>query len=917
MPGKTIDETLRKRFETAWAEGRPVPIEQCLPSQGDSQYLATLEELAHIEIEFAWKSRSEVGPADETQPMSQTVKGPPRVEAYLERFPQLGRPEVVVRLLQREYLVRTECGDTPSGQEYRQRLSDLEVDSKEIEALLETESRQGTESFHGAAQARGLISGGASRLRLPRRFGNYELLEQIGRGGMGIVYRARQLTADRIVALKVIRDDRLESLPRDANSSALDRFRHEAQAAARLEHENIVTVYEVGEVDGEPFFSMQYVAGQSLTEIVRDVPIPNRRAAVYVEPVARAVDHAHRQGILHRDLKPQNILVDATTDRPLVADFGLAKLLESGEDLTQSGEIMGSPPYMSPEQAVDSSQVTAQTDVYALGATLYHILTGRPPFQAATSLETLRQVTDREPVPPRQLNPSIDRDLETVCLKCLQKEPSRRYDTAGDLADDLRRYLDGVPIQARAISLAGRTVRWCRRNPSVAALLTSTAVFLILALVATLVGYVRTATALKSAEAGYSHARVAVDDFFTRVSEDTLLNQPGMQPLRRELLEQAMDYYRQFLQERGDDAAIPDELAMTYFRIGRITEQIDSPDEALPSFQRALEMQKRLVAEHAADREHLKALGNTYSAVGGVLFKQHKLDEAQQAHQEAVAIRGRLAGADPRQPELQRTLANSLMNLGLVERGRGDFDEARDHFEEAQAIRRRLLEDTPGSETVRRDLGMGCYNLGNLCLSLKPRDLEGAQANFEEAADSFRELLGEEPDDLANQHRLAVCCRLLGDLECVTGDSEAGATLYQEALERMQSLAGSNPDIPEYQAGLARLLMNLGQLESDQGRSEPALEFFGRALEMLEPLAARYAEVAHYRRDLAVTLRAMAALEIDTGQEKAARAHVLGAREHFGMLVEQFPDDPQYAELLQETADWLESLTSQARKNAD
>jgi len=911
MSGETIDETLRRRFETAWAEGRPVPIEQCLPSLDDPKYLATLEELVHIEIELAWKSRLEPGPADETQPVSQTVKGSPRVEAYLERFSQLDRPEIVVRLLQQEFLVRTECGDTPSDQEYRQRFPDLAVGGDKIGTLLDTQNRQGSESFQDAAQAGGRLAAKAPRSPFPRRFGNYELLEEIGRGGMGIVYRARQLSADRIVALKVIRGDRLEAFPRDTNTSALDRFRHEAQAAARLEHDNIVTVYEVGDVDGEPFFSMQYVAGQSLTEIVRDVPIPNRRAAIYVEPVARAVDQAHRQGILHRDLKPQNILVDSATDRPLVADFGLAKLLESGEELTHSGEIMGSPPYMSPEQAVDSSQVTAQTDVYALGATLYHVLTGRPPFQAATSLETLRQVTDREPVPPRQLNPSIDRDLETICLKCLQKEPARRYDTAGDLADDLRRFVDGVPIQARAISPAGRAVRWCRRNPTVAALLTSTVVFLILALVATLVGYLRTATALKSAEAGYRHARVTVDDFFTRVSEDTLLNQPGMQPLRRELLQQALDYYQQFLRERGDDAAIPDELAMTYFRIGRITEQIDSPDEALPSFQRALELQKRLVAEFAADRKHLEALGNTYSAVGGVLFKQHKLDEAQVAHQEAVAIRSRLAKADPRQPELQRTLANSLMNLGLVERGRGDLTEARDHFEEAQSIRRRVLEANPGSETVRRDLGMGCYNLGNLCLSLQPRDLGGAQANFEESASRFRELLGEEPDDLANQHRLAVCCRLLGDLECVTGDSKAGAILYQEALQRMQSLAGSNPDVPEYQAGLARLLMNLGQLESDQGRHEPALEFFRRALEMLEPLADRYAEVAHYRRDLAVTLRAMAALEIDAGQKEAARDHVLAARKHFATLVDQFPDDRQYAQLLQETADWLESLTSQ------
>ncbi|MFH1920195.1 MAG: protein kinase [Planctomycetota bacterium] len=919
MSGDSIDETVRRQFETAWVGGNPKPIEQLLPPENDPRYLATLEELVHIEIEFAWKSWMEVREGDETRPLSQTAGPLPRVEDYLERFPPLDRPEIVVRLIRQEHLVRRQNGDAPSSEEYRRRFPDLAAEGGALESLL---CAEGDEEIKPAARPHAQPGAGAAQRDLPRRLGHYELLEEIGRGGMGVVYRARQLTADRIVALKVIRRDRLESLPRDSESSALDRFRHEAQAAARLEHENIVTVYEVGEVEGEPFFSMQYVAGRSLMEIVHEGPVPNRRAAAYLEPVARGVHLAHQQGILHRDLKPQNLLVDSQTDRAMVADFGLAKLVESSEELTHAGEIMGSPPYMSPEQAIDSSQVTAQTDVYALGATLYHVLTGRPPFQAATGLETVRQVVEQEPVPPRHLNPSIDRDLETICLECLQKEPSRRYHSAEALADDLRRYLDGRPIQARPLGVFGRSVRWCRRNPIVAALLTSTVTCLLLALVATLVGYVQTSAALteaeaarksaeaalESAEAGYRHARQAVDDFFTRVSEDTLLNQPGMQPLRRDLLQLALDYYQQFLDERREDPGIADELATAHFRIGRITELIDSPDKALPWYRHALDAQQRLVAERPADPERLEALSNTWNALGSVLLEQRQLDDAREAHHEAVAIRRRLAQAAPERAEFQRTLANSHMNLGVVEREAGRLEESRGHFEEAQVIRRRVLEVNPGSEEVRRDLGMGCYNLGNLCLSLDTRDLEGAQANFQQAVSLFQGLLDEDPNDLANHYRLAVCCQLLADLKCLAQEEETAEALYHQALEPMRTLAQRNPDVPDYQAGLARLLMNLGQLHSDRDRRARALESFGRAVEILEQLVAQYEEVYDYRRDLAVTLRAIATLEVDADQKEAACEHLRSAQEHFRGLIDRFPDDPQYESELRQTTDALENM---------
>jgi hypothetical protein len=299
--------------------------------------------------------------------------------------------------------------------------------------------------------------------------GDYELLDLLGRGGMGVVHRARQCSANRIVALKVIRPDLLDGIPAAQQATVLERFRTEAQAAARIEHEHVVTVYEVGEAAGCLYYSMRYVEGQSLADVLRNGPVSNEQAAAYLEPVARAVHCAHGQRILHRDLKPRNILVDRE-GRPFVADFGLAKSLESAQDLTHSGECLGTPSYMAPEQAQDAARATEASDVYSLGATLYALLTGRPPFQAATVAETLHQVKYEEPVPPRQLNPAVARDLETITLKCLQKEPSRRYRSALELAEDLGRYREGQPILARPVGATERVIKWVKRRPLVTAL---------------------------------------------------------------------------------------------------------------------------------------------------------------------------------------------------------------------------------------------------------------------------------------------------------------------------------------------------------------------------------------------------------------------------------------------------------------
>jgi formylglycine-generating enzyme required for sulfatase activity len=294
---------------------------------------------------------------------------------------------------------------------------------------------------------------------------DYEILDEIGRGGMGVVYRARQKGLGRTVALKMILGGHF------AGEAAAQRFFAEAQAAARLEHPGIVAVYEVGTAGACPYFTMAYVEGGSLSDRAAAGPLAAPEAAELVARVADAVGYAHRQGIIHRDLKPGNILLDQT-GQPRVTDFGVAKCLGQDGGLTVTGDVLGTPGYMPPEQAAGRNDEVAETaDVYALGAVLYRVLIGRPPFQAATRKETLRQSQEDEPVPLRRLNGAIPKDLETICLKCLHKDRRRRYHSANELADDLRRFLDGRPVQARPITNVEKVWRWARRRPAQVALL--------------------------------------------------------------------------------------------------------------------------------------------------------------------------------------------------------------------------------------------------------------------------------------------------------------------------------------------------------------------------------------------------------------------------------------------------------------
>jgi WD40 repeat protein len=390
----------------------------------------------------------------------------PKVADYLAGVEGPARAPLLRELVALDVAYRRRLGEQPDAEEY---VTFLAGEEAAVYAAFGASTRSAAPLGAAGAEAATLAPADAHQRAAPAGVGlsvvaGYELLAEVGRGGMGVVYKARQTSLKRLVALKMI-------LAGDhAGPEEINRFRLEAEAVARLQHPNIVQIHDVGEADGRPYFSLEFLAGGSLASQLDGTPWPAPKAAALVETLARAMHAAHQQHIIHRDLKPANVLLNAE-GTPKITDFGLAKNLDNGAGQTQSGAIMGTPSYMAPEQAGGKpKQIGPAADVYALGAILYELLTGRPPFKAATPMDPVLQVLSEEPVPPRRLQPKTPVDLETICLQCLQKEPGKRYASAAALADDLGRFQSAKPIAARPVGPLERGWRWCRRNPVVAGL---------------------------------------------------------------------------------------------------------------------------------------------------------------------------------------------------------------------------------------------------------------------------------------------------------------------------------------------------------------------------------------------------------------------------------------------------------------
>lgn len=744
-------------------------------------------------------------------------------------------------------------------------------------------------------------------------------------GGLGRLMIAQDEELNREIALK-------EILPAYADSDDnRRRFIREAEITGALEHPGIVPVYSLGEFpDGRPYYAMRLIRGVDLRAAIEDFhscrggraerQLAFRQLLARFVTVCHAVDYAHHRGVLHRDLKPSNIML-GDYGETLVVDWGLAKTLDgppssddyeapavtpsnrAQSDATQAGRIVGTMPYASPEQAEGRvDRLTPASDIYGLGATLYHLLAGRPPFDGNEEDLVLRVQRGRF-APPRQHCREAPKALSAACLKAMARKPEDRYRTARDLALDVERYLADERVLAYAEPLAGRAWRWIRRHRAPVLSGMAAAAVLVAALS---VGVGLLKVQRDRAERNFQLAQQAVRDYFVSVSEETLLNQPGMQPLRDSLLKQALAYYDRFLAERGDDPQLRREVAQANFFVGRITETVDSPAEALPHFERAAEAQHRLVAG-GKNSAVLAEYAQTLNALGRVSQQLERFDAARTYYGQASELREKLATAAPEDVEAARALASSVMNLGVIDLATGRAAAALPQLERAQSLRLAAAraDDEPGPK-LRRDIGMGYFNLAQA--QLATGNTAAAQTHLEGAIEAFERLAELSPADLENRRKLAISHRMLADALATSGDGEAAIESYERARTALGELAAGNPDVPEYAADLAGVRMNLAQQLDVDGDAAGALAEMLAAVELLRKAAGKPTAPPRRRCDLGVALRAAGQLLARQSQRDEARRHLVQSKEVLERLVREHPGETLYAGELQLTADALGEL---------
>jgi serine/threonine-protein kinase len=768
------------------------------------------------------------------------------------------------------------------------------------------------------------VGSSCSRRPLPTVPG-YEILDELGRGGMGVVYLARQIRLNRLCALKMI-------LAGDhASQLAAQRFQTEAETIARLRHTNIAQIYHIGDHDGLAFLEMEYIEGGSLERRLDGTPWPARKAAELLAALAHGVRQAHETGIIHRDLKPGNILVEKD-GTPKIADFGLAKTLDVQSGLTQSDSILGSPSYMAPEQAGGHAKEAGPlADIYALGAILYELLTGRPPFRAGSFLETLEQVKTTEPVSPSRLVPSLPRDIETICLKCLQKEPAKRYASAAALEDDLRRFQSGEPILARRVSRAERAWRWCRRNPAVAALVASLLVVLIGGFSATTVLWLRAERLRAQAEDNFHQAREAVDGYLTRVAESRLLGVPGLQPLRRELLESALAYYESFVRQREGDPALQHELARALGRVARINAELGRRPEALKGYEKALEILSRASDRSGKEDPSRQAeLARYHQAKGDVHRQIGDRAAALQSYQAAEVILRRLAGlagdsssspatgpAQTDDPEFRLALAILLDSIGTVHRDARELEKAVHYYGEAMQIEWSVVRDPKKlRETTRlaRHLATMFTKLGDISVELgmpadalrwvvgnaviDAADFGGGMAGrfplYKRAESILDALIREAPtDERVNDFRrdLADCREHNARALLGIDRAEEALSSYREALAIRQRLAQENPAVTEYQEELARIDFDIGSLDDRRGKPDEATELYRQAVDRQRVVVATSPAAAPALRTLARQLGKLGQAQRKLGRPAQAIDNFREACELFERLPQPAADD--------------------------
>jgi serine/threonine protein kinase len=794
--------------------------------------------------------------------------------------------------------------------------------------------------------------------------GRFRIVRELGRGGFGVVFLAVDPNLGREVALKIPRADAL--VTRDL----WERFQHEARAAAGLDHPNIVAVHEAGEDRGICYIASAYCPGPTLAHWLkaRTEPVPFEIAAHLTATLADAVQHAHSRGVLHRDLKPSNILLAEPAQAanaealrsdspqaagklfniPRITDFGLAKLIaETDQNQTHSGTVLGTPSFMAPEQAAGRSRdVTTAADVHGLGGILYALLTGRPPFQGESTIETLRRVELEAVSPPSQWRANVPRDLETIALKCLEKEPMRRYETAAALADDLRRYLSHEPVSARPVGKIERFGRWCRRKPAQAVLSAALLLVSLVGAAGVVSQFIRANKNYHSAEVQRSlaeerrdKAHQAIHDYFTLVSENKLLGKPGFHELRKELLETALEYYKQFLDERSDDPAMQVEVADTWSAVARIHDQIGSKDAARSAYEQALLLYQALHSISPGDSQLPRHLARTFAAVGDLDYQSGDLDAAMQSFEKARDLQAQLV-RDNARDGVASDLANTHKHIALIFRRKGQNEQALGELAQARITQRQLMDSGVHSPDLASSLAETLTTIGSIQSDLVAfsdaessfdeaiRLLEASATNasnaselqhsmwaiYREQATVFAKQAYYDSAILSDRRALEIAEKLAYENPTVTeyewdlarsyhglayhlSDSkefEEAIEALQHAIPHLKKLVRLSPDVPDYREILGACLSNTGHNHFKSGRQAEALQFFREAADVGTMLVQQFPDVPKYRRNLGVSYHNIGNESQKMGQLEAAESALMKCLANWGQLAEQFPNVPQH-----------------------
>ncbi|MBM4093949.1 MAG: serine/threonine protein kinase, partial [Planctomycetes bacterium] len=782
------------------------------------------------------------------------------------------------------------------------------------------------------------------------------------------------------VALKEIQ-------PRHADSAvSRDRFRLEAEVTGRLEHPGIVPVYSLGShADGRPYYAMRFIRGESLKETVtrfherRGELSPATRAVEFRKlmgcfiDVCHTIAYAHSRGVLHRDIKPDNIMLGKYRET-LVVDWGLAKaigsdgvparatddpalepcLVEARSAVTGAGAAIGTPVFMSPEQATGRPGCLDQrSDIYALGAVLYTILTGHAPIKSDQTAEALRKARAGEFESPRSVNPDAPRPLEAICLKAMALQPDDRYDSASDLAEDIEAWLADESVSAHREPVTARARRWLRRHQTpvaafaAAALVAIVSLALSVAMLTTknrqlLAANARETVAKNHAQQRFSLALEAIEGYYTGVSQEVLLKQAELLDLKTRLLHMPLDFYERLLADLASDASVESRggLSDAYYAMAEILAECGSVDPALDAVRKAIAIRETLAAEHPLSAKYQWGLVAAYASLASIQsiagnslealainrqaldvteglaqrFPDHpgcqlwtanllnniasiqgrlnQWDAAETSMETAIQIRMAMMAEKAADDQQRRTLAGHYHNLALVRAAQGDHQAALQEALRAVDIQEQVRRADPESTAGRSDLAMGYYNLASHCRTLGKRP--EAIAFYTKSIDLWERLVEEFPNVSAWQNELAKALNNDAELKVRQGEQEAGRLGFEKAMAIHQRLAQAHPKVPAYQLNLANHLQNMGTLHDNQGNPRDALDSFEQAIAIHEQLAVSFPDVADYRFRLSESRRSLGRLLRRTGQVERAAESFEKAVATCGQLLAQHPEAVAY-----------------------